>query len=126
MELNSAIINWNFYAIGFTEYNKEGGNRFIKRRWTYSSQTGQNTDKIRQKIIHVFKDNGFSIDIVTNLVEVNFLGVAFNLRNGSYQPCKMPDDELLRQCLVLSNHPPQILKQLTTTISDRLSRNSSS
>ena len=27
---------------------------------------------------------------------------------------------------VLSNHPPQILKQLSTTISDRLSRNSSS
>ena len=87
-------INWNFYAIGFTEYSKEGGNGFVKRRWTYSSQTSQNTDKIRQKIIHVFKDNGFSIDIVTNLVEVNFLGVEFNLRNGSYQPYKKPNDEL--------------------------------
>ena len=28
--------------------------------------TSQNTDKIRKKIIHVFKDNGFSIDIMTN------------------------------------------------------------
>ena len=48
--------------------------------------TSQKTDKIRKKIIQVFKDNGFSIDIVTNLVEVNFLDVTFNLRNGSYRP----------------------------------------
>ena len=86
--------------------------------------TSQNTDKIRKKIIQVFKDNGFSIDIVTNLVEVNFLDVKFNLRNESYQPYKKPNDEL-KYINVLSNHPPQILKQLTVTISDRLSRNSS-
>ena len=75
-------------------------------------------DKIRKKIIHIFKDNVFSIDIVTNLVEVNFLYVTFNLRNGSYQPYKK------LKYNVLSNHPSQILKQLTTTISGRLSRNS--
>ena len=46
----------------------------------------QKTDKIRKKIIQVIKDNGFSIDIVTNLVEANFLDVTVNLRNGSYQP----------------------------------------
>ena len=87
--------------------------------------TGENTDKIRKKIIHVFKDNGFSIDIVTNVVEVNFLDVTFNLRNGSYQPYKKPNDDL--KCInVFSNHPLQMLKQLTTTFRDRLSRNSSS
>ena len=42
--------------------------------------TSQKTDKIRKKIIQVFKDNGFSIDIVTNLAEVNFLDVTFNLK----------------------------------------------
>ena len=62
---------------------------------------------------------------MTNLVEVNFLDVTFNLRNGSYRPYKKPNDEL-KYINVLSNHPPQILKQLTTTIGDRLSRNSSS
>ena len=46
----------------------------------------QKTDKIRKKIIQVIKGNGFSIDIVTNLVEANFLDVTVNLRNGSYQP----------------------------------------
>ena len=86
--------------------------------------TSQKTDKIGKKIIQVFKDNGFSIDIVTNLVEVNFLDVTFNLRNGTYRPYKKPNDEL-KYINVLSTHPLQILKQLTTTISDRLSRISS-
>ena len=53
------------------------------------------------------------------------MDVTFKLRNGSYQPYKKPNDEL-KYINVLSNHPPQILKQLTTTISDRLSKNSSS
>ena len=87
--------------------------------------TSQNTDKIRKKIIRVFKDNGFSIDIVSNLVEVNFLDVMFNLSNGSYRSYKKSNDEF-KYINVLSNHPHQILKQLTTTISKRLSRNSSS
>ena len=46
-----------------------------------SKVNSQKTDKIREKIIQVVKDNGFSIDIVTNLMEVNFLDVTFNLRN---------------------------------------------
>ena len=87
--------------------------------------TSQKTDKIRKNKIKVFKNNGFSIDIVTNLVEINSLDVTFNLRNGSYRPYKKPNDEL-KYINVLSNHPPQILKQLTTAIRDRLSRNSSS
>ena len=56
--------------------------------------TSQKTDKIRKKMMEVFKDNGFGIDIVTNLVEANFLHVTFTLRNGSYRPYKTPNDEL--------------------------------
>ena len=91
----------------------------------FNKVASQKTDKIRKKIIQVFKNIGVSIDILTNLVEVNFLDVTVSLRHGSYQPYKKPNDEL-KYINVLSNHPPQILKQLTTTISDRLSRNSSS
>ena len=60
---------------------------------------------------------------MTNLVEVNFLEVTFNLRNGSHRPYKKSNDEL-KYINVSSSHPPQILKQFTTTISNRLSRNS--
>ena len=59
-----------------------------------------------------------------NLVEFNCSDVTFNLRNVSYQPYKKRNDEL-KYINVFSNHPPHILKQITTTISDSFSRNSS-
>ena len=84
----------------------------------------QKAAKIRKTIIQVFKDNGFSFEIMINLVEFNFSDVTFNLRNVSYQPYKKRNDEL-KYINVFSNHPPHILKQITTTISDTFSRNSS-
>ena len=71
----------------------------------------------------MFKDNGLSIDIVTNLVGVNFVDVTLNLRNRLHRSYEKPNDEL-KYINVFSNQPPQILKQLTTTNSQRLSRNS--
>ena len=59
-----------------------------------SKVTNQKTDKIRKKIIQVIKDNGFTTDIVTILVEINFLDVTFSLRSRSYRPYKKPNDEL--------------------------------
>ena len=60
--------------------------------------TGQQMDKKRKTIIKIFKGIGFSIDIQTNLKEVDFLDVTLNLQNG---------------------------KQLSNSISERLSKNSS-
>ena len=40
---------------------------------------------------------------MTNLVEVNFLDVTFNLRNGLYQPYKNPNDE--RKYINVLSHP---------------------
>ena len=41
------------------------------------------------------KDLGFRIEIETNLKEVNFLDVIFNLNSGLYKPYKKPNDQLL-------------------------------
>ena len=86
---------------------------------------GQQTDRTRKKIVKIFKETEFSIDITTKLVEVNFLDVTFNLLNETYRPYRKPNDEL-KYINVSSNHPPQIIKQLVSTINDRLSTNSSS
>ena len=59
---------------------------------------------------------------MTNFVEVNFFDVTFNLINGSYQPYKKSNNDL-KYINLLSNQPPQILKQLTTSISNKLLRN---
>ena len=84
---------------------------------------GQQTDKQRKNIIKIFKSIGFKIEIITNLTEVNFLDVTFNLLNGTYRPYKKPNDNLI-YVHTSSNHPPQVLKQLPDSICDRLSRNS--
>ena len=84
----------------------------------------QQIDRVRKKIISLFKNIDFKIEIVTNLTEVDFLDVTFNLENNTYRPYKKPNDKLI-YIDVSSNHPPQIKKQLTKIISDRLSRNSS-
>ena len=84
----------------------------------------QQADRVRKKIISIFKNIDFKIEIVTNLTEVDFLDVTFNLENNTYRPYKKPNDKLI-YIDVSSNHPPQIKKQLTKIISDRLSRNSS-
>ena len=84
----------------------------------------QQTDRVRKKIISIFKNIDFKIEIVTNLTEIEFLDVTFNLANNTYRPYKKPNDKLI-YIDVSSNHPPQIKKQLTKIISDMLSRNSS-
>ena len=85
---------------------------------------GQQTDKVRKNIIGVFKDIGFSLEIETNLKEVDFLDFSLNLRNGTYRPYKKPNDRLL--CIhSLSNYPPNVIKQIANSIQERLSKNSS-
>ena len=79
---------------------------------------GQQMDKKRKAIIKIFKDIGFSIDIQTNLKEVDFLDVTLNLQNGTHHPYKKPNDKLL-YIHSLSNHPLQIIKQLPNSISNK-------
>ena len=67
--------------------------------------TSQKTDKIRKKIIKAFEDNGFSNDIVTNLVEVNFSDATFNLRNGSTDLVKSRIMVLSISMPCPTNHP---------------------
>ena len=81
----------------------------------------QQTDRIRKKTISIFKNIDFKIEIVSNLTEVDFLDVTPNLENNIYRPYKKPNDKLIYTD-VSSNHPPQIKKQRTKIISERLSR----
>ena len=53
------------------------------------------------------------------------MDVTFNLVRNTYRPYKKPNDNL-KYINTSSNHPPQIIKYLTQTIGERLSRNSSS
>ena len=78
--------------------------------------TGPQTDKTRKDIIKIFKEIGFKIEIKTNLKQVDFLDVTFNLNNSTYQPYKKEDNQLL-YINTSSSHPPSIIKQIPTSIS---------
>ena len=73
---------------------------------------GQQIDRTRKNIIKIFKDVGFGTDIETNSKGVDFLDITFNLNNGIYKPYKKPNDRLL-YISKSSNHPPQIINQLS-------------
>ena len=51
----------------------------------------------------------------------DFFDIPLNLQDGTYRPYKKPNEKLL-YIDSSSNHPPQIIKQLTNSISARLSK----
>ena len=87
--------------------------------------SGPALDKIRKDMIRTFRENfGLKITITTNLKTVNFLDVTFNLCTGKYQPLNKPNDTPT-YINVNSNHPPNIIKALPNSISQRINNISS-
>ena len=79
----------------------------------------QQTDRLQKKIISIFKNINFKIEIVTNQREIDFLDVTFNLENNTYRPHEKPSDKLI-YIDVSSNHPPQITKAANKNNADIL------
>ena len=74
--------------------------------------------------METFKTFGFKIEIMTNLPEVDFLDAMSGLRTNTYRPYRKPSNT---PCYIhmSSNHPPEFLKRLPTSINELLSKNSS-
>ena len=71
-----------------------------------NSSSGPVLDKMRKNIIALFKNEGLSITIETNLFETDFLDVTFNLATGKFFPFRKPNNQPLyinAKC----NHPPK-------------------
>ena len=62
---------------------------------------------------------------MTFLGKFGLVNVTFNLANGTYRPYRKTNESLL-YINTSSNHPPQVIKPLPTSISEQLSNNSSS
>ena len=54
---------------------------------------GHTSDRIRKHIIKIFKECDLKITIDTHLKVTNFLDVTFNLKSGTFQPYKKPNDQ---------------------------------
>ena len=86
--------------------------------------SGPQTENLKKKTIHLFKQNNLSIEIQTGLYAVDYLDVTLDLKKNTYKPYNKPNNKP-NYVNKLSNHPPQILKQIPLNISKRLSDNSS-
>ena len=75
------------------------------------STSGPILDKMRKSIIACFKEEGLTIRIDTNLIESDFLDVAFNLATSKFFPFLKPNNVPL-YLNAKSNHPSTIIKDL--------------
>ena len=74
-------------------------------------------NRIRKDIIALFKEEGLSITIKTNLIETDFLDVTFNLVIKKYFPFWKANNTPL----YIDAFPPTIIKQLPKMINKRIS-----
>ena len=81
-----------------------------------SSQLG----RIKKSIIQLYKSNDLKITIDMDLVQVDFLDITMNLKDGKFWPYRKPNNQPL-YINKFSNHPPNIVKQLPKMIERRVS-----
>ena len=85
---------------------------------------GPDLERMKKKLIAIFKQNSLKITIETNLDQVNFLDVSLRLSDNTYWPYQKPNNTPL-YIHAQSNHPANIKKSLPSMISKRLSTISS-
>ena len=76
--------------------------------------------KKKKKLRKIFKNNGLNITTETNLHITGYLDVTFYLKTGTYYPYRKLNDSL-QNIHKQSNHPPLIIKRISSIISKRLS-----
>ena len=81
-------------------------------------------ERLKKRIVKMFKDCGLSITIECNLKSVDFLDITFDLVNNTYKPYRKPNNEP-QYINNQSNHPPSIIKQLPKSVEKHLSKISS-
>ena len=86
--------------------------------------SGPKIERVRKKIIIIFKECKLSITTKTNFKVVQFLDIELDLINNTYRPYKIPNDNPM-YINVNSNHPRIIIKQIPESINRRLSNLSS-
>ena len=79
------------------------------------------TEKLRQKIVEVFQENGLGTTSAANLTQVQFLDVTLDLKNEIYKPYIKPGDKPT-YVHSDSNHPPSIIRNIPQSINKRLSK----
>ena len=86
--------------------------------------TARLTEKLRQKIVQIFRENNLNITGTANPFQVNFLDIPLDLKTGTFKPYIKPGDKPI-YVHSQSNHPQSIIKNIPEAINKRLSKISS-
>ena len=89
----------------------------------FKNISGPMSEKIKKDFQSIFQENDLEIVISCNMK--NYLGVTFNLNDGTYRPYHKPNVDIM-YIQSESNHPPGIITQLPLSIETRLCNISSS
>ena len=88
------------------------------------NMSGPQWEKVKKELQVLFKEFGLNLIIECNKATVDYQDITLNLLDGTYKPYQEPENTL--QCIHKeSNYPPNIIKQIPTTIETRLSNHSS-
>ena len=97
--------------------------RIIYDGLSVTNKTPRQTEFIKKQIIDIFKQNNLRITIEANKKVINFLDITLDLQSGIYKPYMKPNNTI-QYVHALSNHPPNILKNIPDSVNKRLSLNS--
>ena len=75
------------------------------------------SEKMKKKLFKIFKSNRLSITVECSLIVTDFLDVTFDLKFPTYYRYRKPNNELLH-INKHSNHPPSIINQIPSMISN--------
>ena len=89
----------------------------------FENISGADSENIKKKLFKIFKSKGSSIAVECNVIVTYFLDVTFDLKSATYYPYRKPNNEPLH-INKHSNHPPSIINQIPSMISNRISENS--
>ena len=106
-------------GINFGLYRDDGLAMYSKKT------TPPNIDKIRKKLHSLFGEHGLRITVQHSMNSVDFLDVTLDIKKESFAPYRKPNDTPM-YINVDSNHPPNVIKHVPETISNRLNTISSS
>ena len=84
---------------------------------------GPQIERLKKKIIEVFKENDLNITTEAGIMQTDFLDATFDLTSESFWPYGKPNSNP-QYIHTSSNHLPNIKKQLPNMIAKSLSQNS--
>ena len=86
--------------------------------------SGPESERTKKNFQSLFKKHGLKIITECNKKVVRYFDITFNLKDRTYKPYHKPDNKITDVNVQL-NHPPNIIKELSKSIEQRLSNNSS-